>query len=285
MEQIPINGVVLEVETRGQGESVLLIHGGFLADASAPLLAQPILTDRYRLIHYHRRGFAGSSRHSGPCSLQEQAADAVAVLDHLGVARVHVVGHSYGGTIALQLVLDAPERVGSLALLEPGGIPTPGGARFRSTVAEPALARYQAGDKAGAVAAFLIGVCGPPIREVVDQMLPPGAFAQAVTADADTFFGTEWPARLDWRFGPEEAAHITQPVLLVEGTESAAVTPIYAEAVALLRNWLPQAEFAMLPGATHALQMMNPTGMAQILTAFLARHPLPSPLETNGDGR
>jgi hypothetical protein len=47
----------------------------------------------------------------------------------------------------------------------------------------------------------------------------------------------------------------------------------------MLRGWLPQAEFAALPGATHALQMMNPTGMAEILADFLARHPLPSLLE------
>lgn len=274
MDRVLINGVALEVEVRGHGEPVLLIHGGFLADASAPLLTQSILTDRYRLIHYHRRGFAGSSRHAGPCSIPQQAADACAVLDHLGVERAHVVGHSYGGTIALQMVLDAPERVGSLALLEPGGIPTPSGDRFRAEVAEPALARYQAGDKAGANEAFLIGVCGPRIREAVDKELPPGAFDLALTADADTFFGTEWPARIDWRVGPEEAARIEQPVLLVEGAESAAVTPIYSEAIALLSGWLPQAELATLPGATHALQMMNPTGMAEILAAFLAQHPL-----------
>ena len=77
------------------------------------------------------------------------------------------------------------------------------------------------------------------IRDVVDQMLPPGAFTLALTADADTFFETEWPARLDWRFGLEEAARIEQPVLLVQGTNSDAVTPIYGEAVAMLSNWLP----------------------------------------------
>jgi pimeloyl-ACP methyl ester carboxylesterase len=285
VDRVLSNGVELEVEARGHGEPVLLIHGGFLADASAPLLTQPLLTDRYQIIHYHRRGFAGSSRHAGPCSLQEQAADACAVLDHLGLERAHVAEHSYGGTIALQMVLDAPERVATLALLEPGGIPTPAGARFRSEVAEPTLARYHAGDKAGAVEAFLIGVCGPRIREVVDQVLPPGAFDLALTTDADTFFGTEFSARLDWRFGPEEAARITQPVLLVLGTESAAVTPIYAEAAAMLNDWLPQAELAELPGATHALQMMNATGMAKVLADFFARHPLLSPTETMGDVR
>ena len=48
----------------------------------------------------------------------------------------------------------------------------------------------------------------------------------------------------------------------------------------MMRDWLPQAEYAELAGATHALQMMNPTGMAEILVNFLARHPLPSPVET-----
>ncbi|HLL50196.1 MAG TPA: hypothetical protein VK356_05960 [Thermomicrobiales bacterium] len=58
------------------------------------------------------------------------------------------------------------------------------------------------------------------------------------------------------------------------------MTPIYGEALAMMRDWLPQAEYAELAGATHALQMMNPTGMAEILVNFLARHPLPSPVET-----
>ena len=280
LDRVQVDGVELEYEVRGSGEPVLLIHGAFLADAYAPLLIQPILKEHYRLIHYHRRGYAGSSRPVGPCSIREQAADACAVLDHLHVERAHVVGHSYGGTIALQLVLDAPERVGSLALLEPGGIPTPSGERFRSEVAGPALERYQAGDKSGANEVFLIRICGPRIRDVVDQMLPPGAFTLALTADVDTFFGTEWPARLDWRFGLEEATRIEQPLLLVQGTESDAVTPIYGEALAMMRDWLPQAEYAELAGATHALQMMNPTGMAEILVNFLARHPLPSPVET-----
>jgi hypothetical protein len=47
----------------------------------------------------------------------------------------------------------------------------------------------------------------------------------------------------------------------------------------MLRSWLPQVELASLPGATHALQMMNPTGMAEILAAFFARHPLQDALE------
>ena len=272
-DRVQVDGGELEVETRGSGEPVLLIHGAMLADAYAPLLAQSELADRYQLISYHRRGFAGSSRHAGPCDIARQAADARAVLDHLGIERAHVVGHSYGGTIALQLALDAPERVASLALLEPAGIPAPSIERFAAEVVQPAGERLAAGDRVGAVEHFLRGVCGPQTREVVEQVLPAGAYDQAA-ADVDTFFQTELPALMDWRFGAAEAARVTQPALVVLGTDSKAVIPMFDEMNATLTEWLPRAEPAELPAATHALQMMNPAGMANLLTAYFARHPM-----------
>jgi pimeloyl-ACP methyl ester carboxylesterase len=263
----------LEYDVQGTGEPVLLIHGAILADAFTPLLTQPALADDYRLIAYHRRGFAGSCRHAGPCSLAQQAADARAVLNHLGVERAHVVGHSYGGMIALQLALDASDRVATLALLEPAGIAAPSGERFGAEVMQPSMERYAAGDRAGAVELFFQGVCGPQAREMAAGTLPPGAFDLAVT-DADTFFDTEWPALLEWQFGPAEATRIAQPVLLVLGADSDAVTPMFGEMNAALAEWLPQAESVQLPEATHALQMMNPVGTAELLTNFFARHPI-----------
>jgi pimeloyl-ACP methyl ester carboxylesterase len=260
-DRVPVAGGELEYDVRGTGEPVLLIHGAILADAFAPLLTQPALADDYRLIAYHRRGFAGSSRHSGPCTIAQQTADASAVLDHLGIERAHVVGHSYGGMIALQLALDAPERVATLALLEPAGVAAPSGERFT------------AGDRAGAVELFFQGVCGPQAREAAARALPAGAFDLAVT-DAETFFDTEWPALLEWQFGLAEAARITQPVLLVLGADSDAVTPMFGEMNNALAAWLPRAESVQLPAATHALQMMNLTGTAALLTVFFARHPI-----------
>jgi pimeloyl-ACP methyl ester carboxylesterase len=272
-DRVPVDGGELEYEVRGSGELVLLIHGAILADAFAPLLAQPALADRYRLVHYHRRGSAGSCRHAGPCSLGQQAADARALLDHLGMERAHVVGHSYGGAIALQLALEAPERVASLALLEPAGIAAPSGEAFAQEVLAPSGARFASGDKAGAVALFLHGVCGPQMREVAHRALPPGAYDLAA-ADADTFFLIEGPALGEWRFGPAEAARVTQPVLLVLGAASDAVMPMFGEMNAALAQWLPRAESVELPGATHALQMMNPAGTAELLAGFFDRHPI-----------
>lgn len=109
----------LEYEAHGDGEPVLLIHGSHIAAAFLPLMREAALADQYRLIRYHRRGFAGSDPHSGAFSIEQQAQDALALMKHLGVERAHVVGHSYGGAAAAQLALDAPSFVHSLVMLDP----------------------------------------------------------------------------------------------------------------------------------------------------------------------
>ena len=66
MERASVNGVELEYELKGSGEPVLLIHGSHICRSFLPLLAQSVLTERYTLIRYHRRGFLGSSPARGP---------------------------------------------------------------------------------------------------------------------------------------------------------------------------------------------------------------------------
>ncbi|MGH7185875.1 MAG: alpha/beta fold hydrolase, partial [Pseudomonadota bacterium] len=114
MKRAALESVELEYETRGAGEAVVLIHPGHFADWFRPLLNEPALTDRYRVVIYHRVGCAGSSAIAGPVSFAMQAAHCRSLLRHLGIERAHVVGHSSGGMIALQLPLDAPDVVQSL---------------------------------------------------------------------------------------------------------------------------------------------------------------------------
>ena len=66
---------------------MVFIHGALIADTFRPLLAEPSLAGRYRLILYHRRGYAGSSRAPEPVSVAQQAADCRALLRYLGVER------------------------------------------------------------------------------------------------------------------------------------------------------------------------------------------------------
>jgi uncharacterized protein (TIGR02118 family) len=135
------------------------------------------------------------------------------------------------------------------------------------------LERYAAGDRAEAVGTVLRGVAGAVGFAAVQRTLP-GALALA-EEDADTFFQTELPALQVWRFASEEARLITQPLLAVRGADSGAVTPVFGEGVAMLRGWLPRTESLVVPEATHGLPFMNPHGLAEGLTAFFARHPLP----------
>src|SRR5262249_34503543 len=119
LQRANVGGGSVEFTDVGSGEPVVLIHGSHIADAVAPLLGEPSLADRYRLILYHRRGFASSSHPSQPLSIADHAADCRELMRALGLERVHVVGYSFGGVIALQLALDFPSAVHSLAVLEP----------------------------------------------------------------------------------------------------------------------------------------------------------------------
>ena len=108
MKSVEVNGVELEYEVTGSGEPVLLISP-VLADGFRPLLSEPALADRHQLIRYHKRGWCGSTHTPPPVRVAEHAADAAALLDHLGLPRAHVAGHSSGAAVAAQLALDHPK--------------------------------------------------------------------------------------------------------------------------------------------------------------------------------
>jgi len=272
LETARTDGAELEYEVSGRGEPAVFIHGAFIADTFRPLLAEPSLAGRYRLILYHRRGYAGSSHASDLVSIALQAADCRALLRHLGVERAHVVGHSYGGDVALQLALDSPSLVHSLALLEPGLMVGASAQGYRESLAR-GVERYREAGAEVVVDEFL-QARWPGYRATLDRVLP-GAFAQAV-ADAETWFEREASGQLAWRFGEAEVRRISQPTLSVLGGESDALWSRFGETHRLLLAWLPHAEGFVLPGATHFMQIQNPRGMAEAPAAFWARHRFPA---------
>ena len=270
MEYAKINGVELEYEVRGSGDPVLLISP-VLADGFLPLVSEPALAGRYRLITYHKRGWAGSTHSPGPVSVAEHAADAAALLDHLGVQRAHIAGHSTGAAVAVQLALDCPERVHTLALLELALLSVPSAADFLQK-AGPAFEAYAAGQHETALAAFMSAVSGlewKVCRALLDERVP-GAVAQSIR-DADTFFGIELPGLSAWRFGAEEAAAISQPVLSVLGTDT---EPLWFEVAGLLRSWFTRVEECTIDGTGHLLHIQRPEPVAKCMAAFLDRHPM-----------
>ena len=100
----------------GNGPPLLLIHGVGARlenwDGVAAILAR-----NFKVARFDLRGHGQSSKVPGPYSLDLFADDAVALLDHLGIARAHVAGHSLGGMIAVTLGRKYPERVDRLAVL------------------------------------------------------------------------------------------------------------------------------------------------------------------------
>jgi pimeloyl-ACP methyl ester carboxylesterase len=263
MDNAKVNGVELEYEVVGSGDPMLFIHGALIGDAFRPLLAEPAL-ERFQRIRYHRRGVGGSTRppETGPASLAVHAEDAIGLLDHLKVDQAHVVGHSSGGTIAMELASNHASRVASLALLEPALLMTPSGAAFVGAVA-PLVESYDAGDAEAAVLGFLALVGGHDGRAAIERALP-GAIAQAVK-DAASLFESELSTVPAWTFGPGQAARITCPVLSVLGSETA---PMFAEGRDLLHERFPGCHDADIDGATHLLQMEAPQEVAAALASF-----------------
>jgi pimeloyl-ACP methyl ester carboxylesterase len=192
---------------------------------------EPALADRHRLLRYHRAGFAGSDRIEGPLSMADHAAHCALLMRHLGIERAHIVGHSSSADIALQLALDLPDAVHTLALLEPARPlpPTDEQAKFVRDVVEPAVQRYRASDKADAVDTWARGVFGSDYRGPLERGLL-GAFDQCV-ADADAFFTQELPAVQKWSFTREDASRITQATLAILGANTA---PTFPERLQLL---------------------------------------------------
>jgi len=272
LEKVSFDGVELEYEMRGTGESIMLIHGSVAADTYLPMLAEPAVSS-YKLVRYRRRGFGNSTHPTSVISLRDQADDCFALMRRLNIPRAHVVGHSYGGVVALQLALDHPEAVHSLALLEPAlvGI-IPNADKFTSAMA-PVIETYQKGGKRAALEAFLLWVAGPDWRKSFDAI--PGSFEMAL-ADADNFFRVELPAMAEWRFTRDDANSIRQAMLAVLGAESA---PVFPEIQKLVLAWFPQARPVTIPRANHMLLAIEPRAVAEELARFwksVQMHGMPS---------
>ena len=271
MDRARLDGVELEYQVVGSGEAVLLIPPGPLADGFLPFLSDEALAQRHRLIQYHRRGQVGSSQATPPVTYAEQAADAAGLLSHLGVGRAHVAGHSTGANVALQLALDRPEVVQTLALLEPWLTASPSWAAFFEQ-AGPPMEAYAKGEKETAMEGLISLASGlewETSRAVIDDYVP-GSVAQAIN-DADTFCGVDLPALSAWEFGAEDAGAVSQPVLSVLGAQTGR---LFVEGAALLRSWLPKVEDLTVEDVGHLLQIQRPEPVARGIAEFFSRHPI-----------
>lgn len=265
---VPVQDAELEAFDRGGDEPVVFIQTALTADELRPLAHEPVLEDGYRKVLYHRRGYAGSSPVGGPGSITRDAADCRELLTAMGLAPAHIVGLSYSAAVGLQLAADAPDCTHSLTLVEPPPVHTPSAPEFRAANDRLLRTRRERGS-AAALDEFLTIVIGPNWREVVEGHLP-GAAAQ-MERDTLTFFDTDVPALLEWRFGLADARRVGCPVLHIGGTDSG---PWFAEVRDFILAWWPHAEDVVIDGADHSLALTHASEIARALVAFLRRHPI-----------
>jgi pimeloyl-ACP methyl ester carboxylesterase len=281
MEKAKINGADIAYEVDGDGEPVLLIHGAFVADALRPLANHPALSGMQRIV-YHRRGYGDSSGEAGT-DVAGHAKDALALLDHLGVESAHVLGHSYGGSVAVQLACDAPSRVRSLSLLEPATMAIPNAATL-GEVMPRIMTPFMEGNADESLDRFFRAIAGPDYRAGIEAGVGKHAWVQ-VQADADDAFAGDLTTLGEWALSADQTATITCPTLFVLGADSGipnrevfaefgATNPnvdMFREMVGVFQTLLPQGTLVELPGLNHALQMIDADAVANAVAPFLAK--------------
>ena len=110
---------------QGSGAPVVLLHGGpGLSDYLSPLADE--LSGEYTVYRYQQRGLEPSTKF-GPFTVESHLEDAVAVIDHIGPDPVLVVGHSWGGHLAMHLAAAHPDRLCGLVIVDPLGALGDGG--------------------------------------------------------------------------------------------------------------------------------------------------------------
>jgi len=262
------------------GEPVLCIHGTNIADSLiTPLQLYPRLFEEHRFISYYRAGYNGSTLDKSSLSIEEGANHARQLLDHLGIPKAHVLAFSFGGVIGFQLMLDHPEKVHSAMLLEPY-LPREeaDGVKANIDAFTRALGLYAAGMKLQGAQLYMELVCGPRFLGAVEITNPLDVWDR-VAACVDTAFTVDFPAISAWGFRMSRADELvkqkpTMPVLAVMGLDSEAAMPGFRETQRWLMSWLPQAERAGIPNATHGMQSMNPLAVGEAAYQFMKKHPM-----------
>jgi 3-oxoadipate enol-lactonase len=253
--------VTLHHDVRGEGPPVLLVHAGIADSRMWAPLSERLVAAGYRTVACDLRGFGSSPLEPG---LVSNAADLVALLDHLRIDRAAVVGASFGGRVALELALRAPDRVAALALIGSGLDAFEWSDELDAFDAEEADA-LERGDLDAAVQANVRmwvtrgdRAVDPAVVELVATMQR-AAFEAQIGVDAD----------LEPNDPPvaERLHEIAAPVLVVVGAED--VEDFLRLAGRFAEN-LPAAEPpVIIDDAAHLPALERPDDVAAALVPFL----------------
>lgn len=263
---VRVNGIDLAYQAAGAGDPLLLIHAFPLNRA---MWNQQItdLSDQFLVIAPDIRGFGQSELGDVPISLDQYAADLVALLDHLGIGRVAVAGLSMGGYIAFALLRAAPGRISKLILAD---------TRAEADTEEGRQTREQ-----NAQLAEREGVPAL-VTQMLPKLLAPDADATVQAqvrqiASANGAAGVAAALRA-MAARPDATAHLGTtdiPALIIVGSADA-LTPL--EAAQAMYRALPAARIVTIDGAGHLSNLEQPAAFTSTIRRFLA------PAEQFGSG-
>ncbi len=263
MPDVRVRGARLHCDRSGTGEPLLWITG-FTISAAVFDPVLPLYEPHVDCIRYDNRGSGRSSAPLRPTTTAELAADAVGLLDALGVPSAHVYGISMGGLVAQELAVRFPHRVRGLILGGTGAggprMVLPGPRDYAAFGREPLGAGARARWLGGAVMSAKFRREQPErARELLRALGQHRARPQGMAA--------HW-----WATATHDtASRLTQvqaPTLVLHGEHDALVPVANARHLAAR---IPDAELAVLPGAGHAYLWEQPERAAELLTDWLLR--------------
>ncbi len=267
---LEIDGQRISVERAGEGPPLVLLHG-FGESTIAYAAVLPELAEQFAVVAIDLNGFGYTERPRDPASytLAGQERLVLAVLDRLGLQRVRLAGHSYGGALSLYLAARHPERIERLLLID-NALPLYASQRrnplFRwRWVARMAAHTFALTDKViekGLKEAYFDDAKVTPllVREYADRLRIEGV--------SDAFYGLvgpsqEPPYRID-------LAKVKTPTLVIWGAEDRLIE---AKPAAERSRELPNSTFVLLPACGHTPMEECPREFLAAALPFLASAP------------
>ncbi|MHA6644928.1 alpha/beta fold hydrolase [Mesorhizobium sp. A623] len=244
----------------GAGEAIVFVHGvGMNAAIWQPQIDR--LKSRYDVIAIDMLGHGASPLPPEQASLSDYARQVIHLLDHLGLDRASVVGHSMGALVVQEVALAAPERIRRLVSIN---------AVFRRSPALAEAVRARAADLSGhgdpaGITATVARWFG---ERISPELADAAAMARAALESADQQ-GYARAYRLFARADNEHAERLPKlamPALFMTGSEDRNSSPSMSAAMARLA---PQGSCLVLDGEKHMMALASPEKVTRHILAFL----------------
>jgi proline iminopeptidase len=252
---VTVSGGVLTGWRAGSGPPVLILHGGpGLSDYTSSLADE--LVEEFTVHRYQQRGLAPSTT-DGPFTVESHVSDVLAVLDAIGAGQVFLIGHSWGGHLAMHIAAGHPERLLGLVVVDPLGAVGDGGESDMGRIMEQRLPpeaaaranaldeRAMRGEGTAGDAMEALSIVWPTYFATPEQVPPMPAMELSLACYSETWesiHGELAAHTLETRLGRFRA-----PTVFVLGAGSP-IPPRHGVASAAL---IPGAETDILDGCGH----------------------------------